>query len=268
VPAVFTFDREVPCAMLPAGRATDITHVVANGGWLTTMSQSGRSIVRMDFAARQSRPVQTRLLDGRGSIAVESSSAERAKVTLERAGVSRPVFAAVIPEAATGVTAELENGGSVDELRVCAMSPRPVLRPGATSGTIEVGPVANDNFGAGWHDPERAGSQVFRWSERVSTVLVPLDAAEPLDIRLLVRPASAEGTTIEARMADQAAGSCELAPGRWAECRLRIAGPLTREGVNRLVLTSNTWVAPEARRNGDPRELAFAIEGGIVRAVR
>ncbi len=267
VPAVFTFDREVPCAVLPAGRATDITQVVADGGWLTTMSQFGRSIVRMEFAGRQSRPVQTRLLDGRGSIAVESSSAERSKVILERTGVSRPVFAAVIPEAATGVTAELESGGAVDELRVCAMSPRPVLRPGATSGTIEVGAAANDNFGAGWHDAERAGGHAFRWSERVSTFHFALDAAGPLDIRLLLRPASAEGTTIEARMADQAAASCELAPG-WTECRLRIAGPLTREGVNRLVLTSSTWVAPDARRTGDPRELAFAIEGGIVRAVR
>ncbi len=130
-----------------------------------------------------------------------------------------------------------------------------------------MGPVANDNFGAGWHDAERAGSLAFRWSERVSTFLFPLDAAGPLDIRLLLRPASADGTTIEARMADQKAASCELAPG-WAECRLRIAGPLTREGVNRLVLTSSTWVAPDARRTGDPRELAFAIEGGIVRAVR
>jgi MFS family permease len=266
-PAVFTFDREVPCAVLPAGRSTDITEVVSAGGWLTTMSESGRSIVRVEFAERQSRLVQTRLLDGRGSIAVESSSAERSKVILERTGVSRPVFAAVIPEATTGVTAELESGGAVDELRVCAMSPRPVLRPGATSGTIEVGTAANDNFGAGWHDAERAGSLAFRWSERVSTFLFPLEAAGPLDIRLLLRPASAEGATIEARMADQKAASCELAPG-WAECRLRIAGPLTREGVNRLVLTSSTWVAPDARRTGDPRELAFALEGGIVRAVR
>ncbi len=89
--------------------ATDITQVVADGGWLTTMSQSGRSIVRVEFAGRQSRPVQTRLLDGRGSIAVESSSAERSNVILERTGVSRPVFAVVIPEAATGVTAALES---------------------------------------------------------------------------------------------------------------------------------------------------------------
>jgi hypothetical protein len=66
----------------------------------------------------------------------------------------------------------------------------------------------------------------------------------------------------------QAAGSCALPAGRWTECRLRIAESLTRAGINRLVLRASTAVEPAVGRTGDPRELAFAIEGGIVRAFR
>ncbi len=268
VPSVFTFDREVPCAGLPAGKATDITAVAADGGWLTTMNQSGRSVVQIELARPQVRAVQARVLDGRGAISVESSSSIRSSVILERTGVSRPVFAVVVPDATAGVTATLETGGASDQLRVCAASPRPVVRPGTSSGTIEVGAAANDNFGAGWHDAERAGTQAFRWSERVSTFLFPLDAGSALDIRLLLRPASAEGATIEASMANEVAGSCALPAGQWTVCRLRIPGSSTRAGVNRLVLTASTAVEPDGRRTGDPRQLAFAMEGGIVRAFR
>jgi len=185
-------------------------------------------------------------------------------VVFERASVSRPVFEVVLPDAATGVTATLEPGGVLDDIRVCAASPPPILRQDTAAGTIDVGHDGNGNFGAGWHDAERAGSQAFRWSERVSTFVIPLDAPASLDLRWLFRAASPEGANITASVGSQPAGSCDLPPGRWTECRLRISSELTTRGVNRLILTSTTSVEPS--RTGDPRQLAFESKGGTVRA--
>ena len=268
-PAVFTFDRETPCLTLAAGTPADVSAIVSGGGWLTTMDRSGRAAIRVQFASPQRRPIQARLLQqGRAGVSVQSSSADGALVVFERASVSRPVFEVVVPEAATGVTATLEPGGILEEMRVCATSPDPLLRSHSSSGTIDVGPDGNSHFGAGWHDAERAGSQSFRWSERVSTFVFPLESPMSLDLRLLLRAAHADGATIEARIGDQPAGSCTLPPGRWTDCRLRIPAALTRAGVNRLVLTATTAVEPGPRKTGDPRQLAFESEGGTVRSFK
>jgi hypothetical protein len=266
VPPVFTFEREVPCVSLPAGRAVNVSQFGAGGGWLTTMNQAGRSIVELHFSEPPSRAVQGRLLDGRGAISVNHAGG-RAMVTLERQGVSRPVFAVVLPESSGVMTATLHERGAVDELRACAATPRAILRPGGSSGTIEVGMDVNDNFGAGWHDAERAGAQAFRWAERISTLLFPLDQSASLDFQLILRPASAEGATISASIGNMPAETCVLPAGRWSECRFRIPAEATRAGVNQLTLTSSTVAAPNTQ-TGDPRELAFAITGGAVRAFR
>ncbi len=268
-PAVFTFDRETPCVSLPAGKGTDVTSLVADGGFLTTMDRAGRAAIRIQFARPQPRAIQARLLlPVRAAATVQSPSEDGARVVLERASVSRPVFEVVMPDATTGVMATLEAGGALDEIRVCGTSPASILRAGASSGTIDVGPDGHTQFGAGWHDAERAGTQSFRWSERVSTFLFRLDAATALDVRWLLRPAHSEGATIEASIVGQSAGACPLPAGRWTECRIRIPAELTRAGVNRLTLTSTTVVEPDARRSSDPRQLAFESEGGTIRSVR
>jgi hypothetical protein len=265
-PAVFTFDRELPCLTLPAGRSTDVTAVVANGGLLTTMERSGRAVVHLEFLEPQLRALRARLLQqGRAGVSVQTTSRTATRVIFERASVSRPVFEVVLPGAVAGVAATLEPGGILDDIRVCAALPPPVLRQDTASGPIDVGPEGNGNFGAGWHDAERAGAQAFRWSERVSTFVIPLDAPASLDLRWLFRAASPDGANITASVGTQGASSCVLPPGRWTECRLRIASELTTRGVNRVVLTSTTAVEPDASRTGDPRQLAFESRGGTVR---
>ena len=59
-----------------------------------------------------------------------------------------------------------------------------------------------------------------------------------------------------------AVGSCALPAGAWTDCRISVPATDVRNGLNALVLTSDT-IAPG--RPGDPRELAFVMQPSRVR---
>lgn len=253
-PAAFVYRSDRPCAVLRPGGRTDVSAVLAEGGWLATLEGSGQALITLDGGG----PVEGWRHDmwsGRGKAAID---AERSRLVLDSAAGTRAAFSFSLPRPPSAVGATLEPGGAA-AVRVCQapISEWPV------TGTLDVSNAADPRFGEGWHSAEHAGLQRYRWSARRSTLRWHM--ARPSDVRFLlrVRAAQAGGATLRASINGSEVATCMLPAGEWTDCRLTTAAAITRVGLNELVLTSDT-VAP-ADRASDPRELAFVMQAGRVR---
>jgi hypothetical protein len=91
-----------------------------------------------------------------------------------------------------------------------------------------------------------------------------MEKPAPIRMVLHLRPASANGASLQAAANGLPAGSCTLPPGAWTECRIELAESMTRSGINQLSLTADT-VSPSADRPGDARELSFVMQASRVR---
>lgn len=252
-PAAWVFRGEGPCAVLRLGRRTDVSTVLADGGWLATLEGSGKASITLDGGS----PVEGwrhGMWNGRGQTAVDAG---RSRLMLDGVAGTHAVFSLSMARPASAVSATLESG-DVTAARVCEAA----IPEWPATGALDVSIAANPRFGEGWHSAEHAGAQRYRWSARTSTLRWRM--ARPSDVRFVmrVRAAQAGGATLRASINGSAVAACTLPAGEWTDCRLTATAANTRDGLNELVLSSDT-VAPADRT--DPRELAFVMQPGRVR---
>ncbi len=253
-PAAFVYRGDRPCAVLRLGQRTDVSAVLADGGWLATLEGSGKASITLDGGG----PVEGwrhTLWNGRGQAGID---AERSRVLLDGVAGTRAVFSLWMDRPAPAVGATLESG-DVTAARVCQAA----IPEWPATGTLDVSIPHDPRFGEGWHSPEHAGAQRYRWSSRTSTLRWRM--ARPSDVRFLlrVRAAHVGGAMLRASINGSEAAACALPAGEWTDCRLTATAANTRDGLNELVLSADT-VAP-ADRASDPRELAFIMQAGRVR---
>jgi hypothetical protein len=152
----------------------------------------------------------------------------------------------------------LEPGGEFSAVRVCQAAPPRV----PAAGSLDVGPSENRRFANGWHDAERPGLRWFRWSEKTSTLILPLETRRAARLLLRLRAAHASGASIRVTVNGRDSGTCALAGGQWTDCRIDIPESHLQAGVNRVTLASDTAVTPGPF---DPRELAFVMQQSLIR---
>lgn len=253
-PAALVYRGERPCAVLRPGQRTNVSDVLADGGWWATFDGSGTAAITLDSGIPAAWRHERWL--GRGKAAVD---AERSRLVMNTVS-GRAVYAFSMPRPTTTVHATLESDSGA-AVRICQAA----IPEWPATGALDVSMAADARFGGGWHWPERQGAQHFRWSARTSTLRWRL--AQPADVRLwlYLRAADADGATVRATIKGREVGVCTLAGGAWTDCPLSIEMKDAVAGVNELVLTSDT-VAPG--RAGDSRELAFVMQAGRVRVGR
>jgi hypothetical protein len=264
---LMAFDHAARCETLRAGTPVNVSPVLETGGWLTGGDRLGTWTIDLQFPMSDAPIIRHRVVRGHGTAHIERLRHGRVRLVLGRSGWQRPIYRLTAGYAPGPALATLAPGGAADALLVCALSPPPIIRPGADWGDIVPGGESDDHFGAGWHGAERSGSTRFRWAARTATLLLPMGEAAALEVTLRLAAASGDGAILQAAMNDQQAGSCALAPGAWTTCRFKVPVAGVRVGVNQLVLTSTTSVTPggDARER---RELAFSTQGGTLRILR
>lgn len=250
-PSVLRGERS--CEVLRPGQPHDVTWILADGIWLATAQGKGTGVIALDTGG-DTRTWRHRLSAGRGE-----ASMDGAQLLLTPAPATRSVFRFSMPPSPERVIATLQPG-DITAVTVCE-SEVPSLPP---TGALEVTADRDGFFGAGWHLAERGGTQRFRWSERASTLQWRLDRVAPMRMSLRIRPAGANGATLQAAMNGVALSSCALKSGAWTDCLLVIPESAVRVGINQLSLSADT-ISPSADRPGDPRELSFVMQASRVR---
>lgn len=254
-PMPFVLRGETTCAVLRPGERVDVAGVLANGGWLASVEGTGQAPVTVETDALPST-WRHRLTTGRGEASIEPHAS---RLILDPTRGTRAVFRFSLPPAPSRAFATLEPGGAT-AVRVCPTA-TPALPP---TGALEVGAEHDGWFGAGWHLGERSGTDRFRWSPRASTMVWNMTRPAPVRMLLRVRPASANGATLQASLNGSAVSSCALPAGAWTDCKFDLPETATRAGINQLTLTADT-IAPSADRPGDARELSFVMQASRVR---
>ena len=90
-----------------------------------------------------------------------------------------------------------------------------------------------------------------------------MEKPAPIRMLLRLRPASANGATLQAAANGSPLSSCALKPARGPNAGSIFPNQRTR-GINQLALTADT-VSPSADRPGDARELSFVMQASRVR---
>jgi len=256
-PAAWIHRGERPCLVLRLGQPTDVSSVLADGGWFATLEGSGQASITLDGAAP---PAGWRhgVWNGRGEAAI---AAGVPRLAFDAARGTRAVFGLSMPRPVAPVTAVLESG-DVTAAVVCQRA----IPEWPATGAIDVGAIADPHFGEGWHSAEHAGPQQYRWSARQSTLRWRVAQASDLRFILRVRAAHASGATLRASTNGSEVASCTLPAGAWADCHVSVPAAESRDGVNELVLTADTSAA--ADRASDARDLAFVMQASRVRVGR
>jgi hypothetical protein len=256
-PAVFIFDREIPCVALPAGEVVDLSGVLRDGGLLGTLDHDGQAAIDLRLG-NESAQVWPRAIQGRGRASVAPIARDTLRLLVEQRKGDRQVFALTVDSPAAVATAMLEPGGEFSAVRVCQAAPPRV----PAAGNFDVGPSENRRFANGWHDAERPGLRWFRWSEKTSTLILPLETRRAARLLLRLRAAHAGGANIRVTVNGRDSGTCALAGGQWTNCRIDIPESHLQAGVNRVTLAADTAVTPGPF---DPRELAFVMQQSLIR---
>ena len=209
VPAVFVYSGEIPCVMLPAGEAVDLSGILRDGALLGTLEHDGEAAIDVRVETSDAARLWPRTIQGRGRTRIEAINTDTHRLLVERRRRDRQVFTLTIDSPATGVTARLRPGGEFSAIRVCQALP-PWL---PETGSLGVGPSENRRFASGWHDPERPGLLWFRWSEKTSTLVLPLQARSAARLLLRLRAAHAGGANIRVAANGRDRGTCALAGG-------------------------------------------------------
>jgi len=253
-PAAWVYRGERPCTVLRLGQPTDVSSVLADGGWFATLEGSGKASITLDGAGP---PTGWRhgMWNGRGEAVIDAGEP---RLGLDAARGTRAVFGVSMPRPVAAVNAVLESG----DVTAAVVCQRAIPEWPATGG-FEVGAAADPHFGAGWHSAEHAGPQRYRWSARQSTLQWRMSEVADLRFIFRVRAAHPSGATLRASINGSEVASCTLPAGNWTDCAVSMPAATTRGGVNELVLTSDT-TAP-ADRATDARELAFVMQAGRVR---
>ncbi|MGE0866084.1 MAG: hypothetical protein AB7P34_19455, partial [Vicinamibacterales bacterium] len=256
-PAAWIYRGERPCAVLRLGQSTDVSEVLADGGWLATFEGAGTASITIDGGGP---PATWRhgVWNGRGESDLD---ANRSRLELEGARAARTVFGLSIDRPQSAVNAVLESG-EVTAAQVCQVA----IPEWPATGALDVTAAADARFGPGWHSAEHNGPQHYRWSARQSTLRWRMARPEDLRFILRVRAAHAGGAVLRAAVNGTELAGCTLPAGGWTDCTLTVPAAATRDGVNELVLASDT-IAP-ADRASDARELAFVMQAGRVRVGR
>ena len=253
-PAPYVLKGELPCQVLRPGQPTDVSALLTDGGWWATVEGTGPASIVMQ-ASEPAATWQHRLSNGRGDASIDSA---RSRLILDPTRGTRAVFHLSMPPATTA-TATLEPG-DITAVRVCE-APIPAL---PTTGSLEVTSENDRWFGAGWHLGERGGSQRFRWSQRVSSLQWRMEQPAPVRLLLHLRPAHANGATVQAAINGTPVASCAIPAGAWTDCRFDLPESALQSGVNQLTLSADT-MSSSTDRPGDSRELAFAMQASRVR---
>jgi hypothetical protein len=144
-----------------------------------------------------------------------------------------------------------------------------VLRParffaGASrQESIDIGGTDAIFLQDGWHAAERAGPLTFRWSQRESRLIVPLDHPAPLRVALRLRafsyPGSAPQTMVLA-INDRPLPPLAIGP-EWNDVQWDVPADFWRGGINRLALRFTYEARPvDVGQGGDQRLLAGAVD--------
>ena len=253
-PGAFIYRGDRVCEVLRLGQPTDVSAVLADGGWLATVEGSGTAWITLE-GADSADGWRHHLWNGRGQAEVDAG---KSRLTLVSAPGTRAGFSLLMARPASAVSATLESG-DVTAARVCqvAIPELPV------TGALDISGAVDARFGEGWHTAEHAGTQRYRWSARTSTLRWRMTQPSSVRFILRVRAAQSGGATLRASINGSDAGACTLPSGQWTDCRIDLPAANALEGVNELVLTSDT--AAPSDRASDARELAFVMQTGRVR---
>ena len=193
VPAVFVYAREIPCVTLPAGEDVDLSGILRDGALLGTLEHDGEAMIDVRVEGGGAARLWPRAIQGRGRATMEALDANTHRLLVQRRRRDREVFSLTIDSPATGITARLKPSGEFSAIRVCQALP-PWL---PETGSLGVGPSENRRFAAGWHDAERPDLLWFRWSEKTSTLVLPLQTRTAARLLLRLRAAHAGGANIQ-----------------------------------------------------------------------
>ncbi|MEZ5316037.1 MAG: glycosyltransferase family 39 protein [Vicinamibacterales bacterium] len=130
-------------------------------------------------------------------------------------------------------------------------------------GQVDVGGDDGIYVGEGWHAPERDGDRSFRWATREAVLLIPLDHAAPLDVRIRLRAFAPPGAPPQAVTIDTGRatfGPIEV-PADWGDITVATDAAAWTAGLTRLRLRF-AWAATPADLlgNGDTRALAAGVD--------
>lgn len=116
-------------------------------------------------------------------------------------------------------------------------------------------------FAGGWHDAERAGGSVFRWTARRAVTLLPSASSGAVVVALTVRPAARPQpgpVRLTVTVNGWTAGDRELdAADR--EYRWPVPDGVWVAGTNELVLETSATARPADAGSPDTRELGLAV---------
>jgi hypothetical protein len=135
-------------------------------------------------------------------------------------------------------------------------------------GRIDIGADDEPFLTEGWYSWEQHRDRTFRWTRATAGLLVPLDRAAPLEVRVDLMPFTPTGwapARLRVRINDRTFGPFALEEG-WQAVEFTTTAADWRAGVNRMWLESDREVTPAAAGgSADARPLALAVDAVRVR---
>ena len=134
------------------------------------------------------------------------------------------------------------------------------LRP---YGRIDIGSDDGWLLEEGWHAAEREGASTFRWAYSPAIVLIPLDHAAPLTLRIRLHAFTYPGWG--SQRLSVTINNRDFPPvpigGDWNVVEVATDAGVWHGGVNRVKMQFQTVQTPAAvGLSGDTRELAAAVD--------
>jgi hypothetical protein len=127
---------------------------------------------------------------------------------------------------------------------------------------IDVGDDDADALAGGWHQAERSPDGTFRWATGEAGVLVSIDHAADLTVRVRLLPydyPEAPPQRLFVAVNGRQLAPVTLATG-WQELDVAVPAEAWRSGVNRLVLRFDRQTRPSDVDGTDARPLAAAVD--------
>jgi hypothetical protein len=247
--ALYELAGETPCVNLTSEQWTDLSPVLATGGWIAALPAIGSVAIEMAIPPSGPRmQAQSTQLMGDGSTGTSitaGADGDRVFTTeMTRSSESRAVFRLSVDAPAPHALARVRPGGVRSALKVCAhQAARPLFTAGSTTGTLKADFESEAYYGPGWNGAERNQAGSVRHGDTRAALLLPLPRGFTYRIALDL---SWEGDVpVTAALNGHPLGTCEAHHG--GPCELVLGPGTLEEGVSVLVLERLTAGAPARR---------------------
>ena len=240
--ALYEFDGENPCANVTAETWTDITSVVAAGGWVATLDEYGSAVVETEFERSADLRVSTStMMDGgpiRNVSLTERADGTKVLLTELVREHSRPAWRLSLAPPPAGARARLQPGSAQVSVRLCANPLVPLFSHATGEAVLRPEFESAPYFGPGWSVPDHTHAGTVRRTDGDrATLFLPLETG--YDYRIVLNLEADRGTHVSIAANGVDIGACN--PGDGVICEVSLPRTAVSKGVTNVVLwSSNT----------------------------